>query len=54
MLRPRRSDLEELARLLEAGKLRAVVGDVFPLDAIRDAHVRMQSGHARGKIVVRP
>jgi NADPH2:quinone reductase len=28
--------------------------DVFPLDAIRDAHVRMQSGHARGKIVVRP
>ena len=54
MLRPKRSDLEELARLVEAGKLRAVVGDVFPLDAIRDAHVRMQSGHARGKIVVRP
>jgi len=54
MLRPKRSDLEELARLVEAGKLRVVVGDVFPLDAIRDAHVRMQSGHARGKIVVRP
>ena len=54
MLRPKRSDLEELARLVEGGKLRAVVGDVFPLDAIRDAHARMQSGHARGKIVVRP
>ncbi len=54
MLRAKRSDLEELARLVEAGKLRAVLGDVFPLDAIRDAHVRMQSGHARGKIVVRP
>jgi len=27
---------------------------VYPLDAIRDAHVRMQSGHARGKVVVRP
>jgi len=54
MLRPKRSDLEELVRLVEAGKLRAIVGDVFPLDAIRDAHVRMQSGHARGKIVVRP
>ena len=54
MLRPKRSDLEELARLAEAGKLRPIVGDVFPLDAIREAHARMQSGHARGKIVVRP
>jgi NADPH2:quinone reductase len=54
MLVPRRSDLEELARLVEEGKLRSVVGEVFPLDAIREAHVRMQSGHARGKIVVRP
>ncbi len=54
MLRPKRSDLEELARLAEAGKLRPVVGEVFPLDAIREAHARMQSGHARGKIVVRP
>ena len=54
VLRPKRSDLEELARLAEAGKLRPVVGEVFPLDAIREAHVRMQSGHARGKIVVRP
>jgi NADPH:quinone reductase-like Zn-dependent oxidoreductase len=54
MLRPKRGDLEELARLAEAGKLRPVVGAVFALDAIREAHVRMQSGHARGKIVVRP
>jgi NADPH:quinone reductase-like Zn-dependent oxidoreductase len=54
VLRPKRSDLEELARLAEAGSLRPVVGEVFPLDAIREAHLRMQSGHARGKIVVRP
>ena len=54
MLRPKRGDLEELARLAEAGSLRPVVGEVFPLDAIREAHTRMQSGHARGKIVVRP
>ena len=54
MLVPKRRDLEELARLVEEGKLRCVVGEVFPLEAIREAHVRMQSGHARGKIVVRP
>jgi len=53
MLRPKRSDLEELAGLVEAGQLLSVVGEVFPLDAIREAHVRMQSGHARGKVVVR-
>jgi NADPH:quinone reductase-like Zn-dependent oxidoreductase len=54
MLRPNRRDLEELARLAEAGTLRPVVGEAFGLDAIREAHLRMQSGHARGKIVVRP
>jgi NADPH:quinone reductase-like Zn-dependent oxidoreductase len=54
MLRPKRRDLEEIVQFIEEGKLRSVVGDVFPLDAIREAHVRMQSGHARGKIVVRP
>jgi NADPH:quinone reductase-like Zn-dependent oxidoreductase len=54
LLIPKRSDLEVLARLVEAGKLRPVVGEVFPLDAIREAHARMESGHARGKIVVRP
>ena len=40
--------------LLREGTLRPVVGEVFGLDAIREAHLRMQSGHARGKIVVRP
>jgi len=54
LLVPKRSDLEELARLVEVGKLRPVVGEVFPLHAIREAHARMESGHARGKIVVRP
>lgn len=54
MLQPNRRDLDELARLVESGTLRPVVGDVFGLDAIREAHRRMQSGHARGKIVVRP
>jgi NADPH:quinone reductase-like Zn-dependent oxidoreductase len=54
MLVPKRRDLEEIVRLVEEGKLRCVVADVFPLDAIREAHVRMQSGHACGKIVVRP
>jgi D-arabinose 1-dehydrogenase-like Zn-dependent alcohol dehydrogenase len=33
--------------------MRAAV-DVFPLEAIREAHLRMQSGHALGRIVVRP
>ena len=53
MLVPKRDDLEEVARLAEAGTLRPVVGEIFPLEAIRDAHVRMESGHARGKLVVR-
>lgn len=54
MLVPKRADLEELVGLVEAGRLRPVVGKTFPLDEIRGAHERMQSGHARAKIVVVP
>jgi NADPH:quinone reductase-like Zn-dependent oxidoreductase len=34
--------------------VRPVVSEVLSLEAVREAHLRMQSGHSRGKIVVRP
>jgi len=54
LLRPRRADLEDLAGRAGRGELRVVVSEAFPLEAIREAHARMESGHVRGKIVVRP
>ena len=50
---PSGEDLDVLSRLVEVGKLRPAVGRVYPLEEIRRAHAASESGHARGKIVVR-
>lgn len=46
-------DLTEIAGLIDAGQLKPIVGRVFPLQEARHAHELSESGHARGKIVLR-
>ncbi len=46
-------DLIFLSRLVEQGKLRPVIQEVFPLEEIRKAHDLSETGHVRGKVVVR-
>lgn len=50
---PSRENLDELAKLVDDGKIRAVVAEVFPLDAISDAHRAIETGRTRGKNVIR-
>ncbi|HLZ29451.1 MAG TPA: NADP-dependent oxidoreductase [Chloroflexota bacterium] len=47
-----RQQLEELARLVDAGQLRPQVEAVLPLDRAREALARVASRHTRGKIVL--
>jgi NADPH:quinone reductase-like Zn-dependent oxidoreductase len=47
------AQLSELAGLMDAGALQPVVSTVLPLTEARQAHGISQSGHARGKIVLR-
>jgi NADPH:quinone reductase-like Zn-dependent oxidoreductase len=42
----------ELLPLLEAGKLRVIVGEVFALESAPDAYARFQAGGKLGKIVL--
>jgi NADPH:quinone reductase-like Zn-dependent oxidoreductase len=49
----RAEELAVLARLTEQRKLRPVIQEVFPLEEIRKAHELSESGHVRGKIVLR-
>ncbi len=44
--------LEKGAGLIDAGKLRIVVRDVFPLEEVAWAHERVESGHSTGKLVL--
>jgi NADPH:quinone reductase-like Zn-dependent oxidoreductase len=48
----RTEDLEELARLIDAGQLRPIVTEILPLAQARRAHELSQAGHVRGKIVL--
>jgi NADPH:quinone reductase-like Zn-dependent oxidoreductase len=51
--RPSGQDLDVLGHLIQIGKLRPAVGRVYPLDEIQRALAASETGHARGKIVVR-
>lgn len=44
----------ELAQLADAGKLRVIVAETFPLAKAADAHRAIMTGHATGKIALIP
>ena len=48
-----RARLEELARLIERGQVRPLVDQILDLSEVGKAHERLDSGHGRGKIVLR-
>src|SRR5258708_8392769 len=50
---PRSSDLTEIARVIDSRQVKTVVEKVLPLAEARRAHELSQSGHARGKIVLK-
>jgi NADPH2:quinone reductase len=48
-----RDRLDALARLIDQGKVEPLVEEVLPLAEVGRAHQRLDSGHGRGKIVLR-
>jgi NADPH:quinone reductase-like Zn-dependent oxidoreductase len=50
---PNGAQLAEIAKIIDSGKLAPVINRILPLIEARRAHQLSQSGHARGKIVLR-
>lgn len=46
--------LAELAGLIAAGELEIPIAATYPLERVRDAYARLESGHILGKIVLLP
>jgi NADPH:quinone reductase-like Zn-dependent oxidoreductase len=53
VVEPVREQLVELARLIDGGELRPLVGEVFPLADAREAFQRSLGGHRPGKLILR-
>jgi NADPH:quinone reductase-like Zn-dependent oxidoreductase len=53
IVKPSGKDLASIDALILRGKVRPHLDGVFPLEEIRAAHDASESGHTRGKIVVR-
>jgi NADPH:quinone reductase-like Zn-dependent oxidoreductase len=51
-VRQRGDQLAELTRLAEAGRLRTVLEEVWPLERAAEAHERLEGGHVRGKLAL--
>jgi alcohol dehydrogenase len=52
-MHPSGGDLAQLAELIEKGQLKATVDRTYPLAQIADALAYVESGHAKGKVVVK-
>lgn len=52
-VQPSVPQLNEITKLLDAGKLKVIIEKVFPLWEARAAHELSATGHVRGKIVLR-
>lgn len=48
-----RARLEEMSTLIERGQVRPLVVEVLPLEEVGKAHERLDSGHGRGKVVLK-
>jgi len=53
IVKPLGSNLAEIGRLIEAGRVRPVVDSVWAFADFKKAFERLESGHAKGKIIIK-
>jgi NADPH:quinone reductase-like Zn-dependent oxidoreductase len=53
VVKSRASDLQTISAWIEAGRLSPVVDRIFPLEAVQEAHVYIETKRAQGKVVLR-
>lgn len=53
VVHPDGADLDEISGWVTRGLLRPAIDQVFPLEEIGKAHEAVESGHTRGKVVIR-
>jgi NADPH:quinone reductase-like Zn-dependent oxidoreductase len=54
MVKSNGRDMQALARLLESGEIKSHIAQIFPLADMGAAHLEMETGRVKGKLVVVP
>jgi alcohol dehydrogenase len=52
-MKPSGSQLQEIARLFDAGVIRPVIDRVFPFESTNEAMAYVEAGRAKGKVVIK-
>ena len=52
-IHPSGAQLTQIARLIDEGRMKPIIHTVLPLNEARQAHAISETGHARGKIVLK-
>ncbi|MBW4891022.1 NADP-dependent oxidoreductase [Mucilaginibacter sp. HMF5004] len=52
-MRANGDQLKEITALINSGTIRPVIDKVFPFEAIKEAMAYVESGHAKGKVVIK-
>jgi NADPH:quinone reductase-like Zn-dependent oxidoreductase len=50
---PSGDDLAQIRKLVENGSIKPIIDKVYPFESVREAFAHIESGRARGKIIVR-
>ena len=53
IMEPKGWQLREVAELVESGKAKAIVDSVWKMEEFKDAFAKLESGHARGKVIIK-
>ena len=48
----RNNYLNEIAQLIDNGKVKVIISKVYPLEQVAEAHKESQTWHVRGKLVL--
>ena len=46
-------DLEQIAQLIDSGKVHPVISKILPLEKAAEAQQLIEEGHTRGKIILK-
>lgn len=49
---PNGAQLKDIADLIDAGKVKVVVSETYPIEDVATAHQRLEEAHVRGKIIL--